>query len=915
MPKIYNALQLKAGAKSEYNRMGTITQPVQFLLTKDKDVTWGAWNMDWHEMQGLKQIRRNARRLMKNYKLANGIIDKSDYIVEENNEMAELIDTLTKEDESAFELKFFPIIPNVINVLTGEFAKRNDKITYRAVDDTSFNEMVEMKRSMIEETLVSYGEQKMQQTIQQMGMDLQVPEQAQQAQQMMSPENIKSLPEIEQFFKKDYRSMIEQWASHQHEVDGERFKMSELENLAFRDMLIADREFWHFKMNEDDYEIELWNPLLTFYHKSPEARYISQSNWAGRMDLMTISDIIDKYGYMMNEEQLAALEVIYPVKSAGYMLPGVQNDGSFYDATRSHEWNVEGPSLGMRQFIAHRDAILNTGDDIIYRILNESEDLMDFSNYSLLRVTTVYWKSQRMVGHLTRIDEEGIPMEMIVDENYKVTDKPLYDNTVLKNKSKDNLLYGEHIDWIWINQTWGGIKIGPNRPSFYGNNDSTGFAPIYLNVRPVRFQFKGDFTLYGCKLPVEGAVFSDRNTKSRSLIDKMKPYQVGYNLVNNQIADILVDELGTVIMLDQNALPRHSMGEDWGKNNLANAYVAMKNFQMLPLDTSITNTENALNFQHYQVLNLEQTQRLLSRIQLSTYFKNQAFEAIGITPQRLGGPTSQETATGVTQALNQSFSQTEMYFVQHSENLMPRVHQMRTDLAQYYHSNKPSVRLQYMTSMDEKVNFEINGTELLARELNVFTSTKVNQRMITEQIRQLALSNNTAGASIYDLGNIIKADSLAEIDHTLKAVEEKVNKQREQEQQAQQQAIEMQQQAETERQDKRLAFEAEQNQLDRENDLREAEIRSAGYTGMQDMNENKQSDYIDTLKYLDEKNAKSENIALQRDKELNQQVNEQRKANLTQQELQVRERIADKQVQIAAMNKNKYDQKSTSKKK
>lgn len=915
MPKVYNALQLKAGAKSEYNRMGTITQPVQFLLTKDKDETWGAWNMDWHEMQGLKQIRRNARRLLKNYKLANGIIDKSDYIVEEDNEMADLIDTLTKEDESAFELKFFPIIPNVINVLTGEFAKRNDRISYRAVDDASFNEMVEMKRSMIEETLVSFGEQKMQQTIAQMSLDLQDPQQAQQAQQMMSPENIKSLPEIEQFFKKDYRSMIEQWATHQHEVDSERFTMKELENLAFKDMLIADREFWHFNMREDDYEIELWNPILTFYHKSPEARYISQSNWAGRMDLMTISDIIDKYGYLMNEEQLAALEVIYPVKSAGYMLPGVQNDGSFYDATRSHEWNVEGPSLGMRQFIAHRDAILNTGDDIIYRILNESEDLMDFSNYSLLRVTTVYWKSQRMVGHLTKIDEEGIPMEMIVDENYKVTDKPLYDNTVLKNKTKDNLLYGEHIDWIWINQTWGGIKIGPNRPSFYGNNDSTGFAPIYLNVKPVRFQFKGDFTLYGCKLPVEGAVFSDRNTKSRSLVDKMKPYQIGYNLVNNQIADILVDELGTVIMLDQNALPRHSMGEDWGQNNFAKAYVAMKDFQMLPLDTSITNTENALNFQHYQVLNLEQTQRLLSRIQLSTYFKNQAFEAIGITPQRLGGPTSQETATGVVQALNQSFSQTEMYFVQHSENLMPRIHQMRTDLAQYYHSNRPSIRLQYMTSMDEKVNFEINGTELLSRELNVFTSTKVNQRMITEQIRQLALSNNTAGASIYDLGNIIKADSMSEITHVLKSIEEKVNAQRQEEQQAQQQTIQMQQEAENQRQEQRLAFEAEQNQLDRDNNLREAEIRSAGYTAMQDVNENKQSDYIDTLKYLDEKNARNENIALQRDKELNQQVNEQRKANLQQQELQVRERIADKQVQIAAMNKNKYDSKNSSNKK
>jgi len=911
MPKLYNALQLKAGATTEYNRMGTLTQPIQFLLSSQKNEQWGAWNLDWLEMQGLKQIRRNARRLLKNYKLANGIIDKTDYIVEEDNEYAELIDTLTKEDISAFELKFFPIIPNVINILTGEFAKRNDKITYRAVDDISFNEMLDKKREMIEETLVSYGEKLMQENIAKMGLNPQDPQQAQQAQQMMSPENIKTLPQIEQFFKKDYRSMVEQWASHQHAVDTERFYMKELENMAFRDMLITDREFWHFKLNEDDYDIEVWNPVLTFYHKSPEARYVSQSNWVGRLDLMTISDIIDRYGYMMDKDQMQQLEAIYPVKSAGYALPGVQNDGSFYDSTRSHDWNVEGPSLGMRQFIAHRDAVLNTGDDIIYRILNESEDLMDFSNYSLLRVTTAYWKSQRMLGHLTKIDENGMMHQTIVDENYKVTDKPLYDNTVVKGKTKDNLVYGDHIDWIWINQVWGGVKIGPNRPSFYGNNDNMGFKPLYLNVEPLKFQFKGDNSLYGCKLPVEGSVFHDRNTTSRALVDKMKPFQIGYNLTNNQIADILVDELGTVIMLDQNSLPRHSMGEDWGKNNLAKAYVAMKDFQMLPLDTSITNTENALNFQHYQVLNLEQTQRLMSRIQLSNYFKQQAFEVIGITPQRIGQTLSQETATGVEQAINASYSQTEMYFVNHSEYLMPRVHQMRTDLAQYYHSNKPSVRLQYITSLDEKINFQINGTDLLARELNVFTSTKVNQREITEKIRSLALSNNTAGASIYDLGNLIKADSLAEITHTLKAVEEKANAQREQEQKAKQQEIEMQEQAETERQESKQRFDAEQNQLNRESDERIAEIRAAVATGTQDVNANQQSDYIDTLEYLDKKNIANQNINFKKQQEINKQSNTQIANNLKLQELQTRENIANKQVQIAVTNKNKYDKKQS----
>jgi hypothetical protein len=904
MPKIYNALQIKNGAKAEYNRMGTITQPIQFLPNSEKDETWSAWNLDWLELQGLKQLRRNARKLLKNYKLANGLIDKTDYLVEEDNENAQLIDVLTKEDQSALELKFYPIIPNVVNVLTGEFAKRNDRILYRAVDDLSYNEMLEEKRSMIEQYLVAQAESKLSMKLIAAGVDLESEEGQQELQGQ-----IKSLPEIQEFFTKDYRSMYEEWATHQHKVDEERFHMKELETLGFRDMLVADREFWHFKMNKDDYDIELWNPVLTFYHKSPDVRYISQGNWVGKIELMSLSDIIDKYGYMMDEEQMRSLEAIYPVKSAGYPIQGMQNDGSYYDATRSHEWNTNLPGLAMRQFMSVTDNFMLSGDDLITQITSENEDLFDYGTYHLLRVTQTYWKTQRMVGHLTKIDEDGMVIQMVVDENYKVTEKPVYNTSLMKKKNNETLVFGEHIDWIWINETWGGIKIGPNRPSFYGNADAAGLQPIYLNLGPIAFQFKGDFTLYGCRLPVEGSVFSDRNSRSVSLVDKMKPFQIGYNIVNNQIADILIDELGTVIMLDQNALPRHSMGEDWGRNNFGKAYVAMKNFQMLPLDTSITNTENGLNFNHYQVLNLEQTQRLLSRIQLSNYFKQQAFETIGISQQRMGAVNAQETATGVEQAINMSYSQTEMYFVQHSEYLMPRVHQMRTDLAQYYHSKNPSVRLSYMTTMDEKVNFQINGTELLARDFNVFCTTKVNTRQVMEQIRGLAMSNNTSGASIYDLGNLIKAESMAEISHVLKGVEEKTTQQRQQDAQSQQQMQQMQQQAEAERQESKQRFEAEQKALDRQNQLDIAEIRSAGYTAMKDFNENSQSDYIDSLEYLDKKRAKQDDLTLRREQELNRNSREMEKLSIKQQELNTRTDIAEKELAIARENKNKYDAK------
>ena len=906
--QIINALQAKKGAKTSHNRMGSITQPLQFLVKKDKDDEWAAWNLDWLEWNGLKQIRRNARRLMKNYKLAKGVIDKSDYIIEEDNDYRDIVEVLTREDASALELKFYPIIPNVINVLVAEFAKRSTKLVYRAVDEYSYNEMLEQKRTAVEEVLMADAQIKISAALLEQGLD---PE-SEEAQQELSPEKLNSLPEIESIFKKDYRSMAEQWASHQHKVDVERFRMDELEERGFRDMLITDREFWHFRMMEDDYEIELWNPPVTFYHKSPDARYISQGNWVGKIDMMTVSDVIDKFGYVLTQEQLEALENVYPIRSAGYIVGGYQNDGTYYDGTKSHEWNVNMPSLAYRQYTTMRAGSVLDGGDIIAQIMSEGEDYFDQGTAYLLRVTTGYWKSQRKIGHLTKITDNGEVLNEIITEDYKVEDKPIYDTRLFKNKNKDNLVYGEHIDWIWINEVWGGIKIGPNIPSFWGMNNPGGFSPIYIGVDknhigPLKFQFKGDNTLYGCKLPVEGSVFSDRNTKSTALLDLMKPYQIGYNIVNNQIADILVDELGTVIMLDQNTLPRHSLGEDWGKGNLAKAYVAMKNFQMLPLDTSISNTENALNFQHFQKLDLSQTERLMSRIQLANHFKQQAYEVIGVNPQRMGQQLSQMTATGVEQATAASYAQTEIFFIQHCDYLMPRVHQMRTDLAQYYHSTKPSTRLSYISGADDKVNFQINGTDLLLRDLNIFCTTTANHRAVLEQLKSMAMQNNTTGASIYDLGKVVQSDSIAELNNALKSSEEKQSQMKQQESQSAQQM--QQEQLASQEKQKQMEIQAAADRDDKmiQKDITVAEIRASGYGAMADVNKNEISDFQDSMKEIRQSEQYESQMSLQREKQTNENYRENQKIDIERQKLSAQREIADKQLQIARENKNKYD--------
>ena len=238
---------------------------------------------------------------------------------------------------------------------------------------------------------------------------------------------------------------------------------------------------------------------------------------------------------------------------------------------------------------------------------------------------------------------------------------------------------------------------------------------------------------------------------------------------------------------------------------------------------------------------------------------------------------------------------------------MPRVHQMRTDLAQYYQSKRPSIRLQYVTSADEKVNFQINGTDLLMRDLNIFCTTKTNHRAVLEQLKQIAISNNTTGGSIYDLGNVIKAESIAELTSVLKESEDKIRKQKEAEYQQEQQMQQELLASQEKQKQMELQFKAEENDKDRQNSIIVAEIRAAGYGSMMDINQNQQSDFQDALAKIQQQDNFREQMDLKRESELTKKQHQAAKLDVERQKLQVQEDIANKQLEIARVNKNKYD--------
>ena len=200
------------------------------------------------------------------------------------------------------------------------------------------------------------------------------------------------------------------------------------------------------------------------------------------------------------------------------------------------------------------------------------------------------------------------------------------------------------------------------------------------------------------------------------------------------------------------------------------------------------------------------------------------------------------------------------------------------------------------------------------REFNIFCTTRTNHRAILDQLKQLAIQNNTAGASIYDLGSVIKAESIAEVTDILKDSE---NKQREQKQAEMQQQQKMQQeqlQAQAQEKQAERQFQTEEKDKDRKKDLMVAEIRAASYGAQADIDQNQQSDFKDAMQDMRKRDEYREQMNFKREESANKNANDQARLNVDREKLATQREIANKNLEIARENKNRYDVESSKKK-
>ena len=133
--------------------------------------------------------------------------------------------------------------------------------------------------------------------------------------------------------------------------------------------------------------------------------------------------------------------------------------------------------------------------------------------------------------------------------------------------------------------------------------------------------------------------------------------------------------------------------------------------------------------------------------------------------------------------------------------------------------------------------------------------------------------------------------------------------------QQQQQMQEQQTQAQQQMQQQQLEAESSESEKERQKDILIAEIRAAGYGSMVDLDKNNQNDYRDEMSDIRKTEQYNQQTNIQRQKLSDDMVKHSQKMTIEEQRIEAQKDIADKQLQIARENKNKYDVKPTSAKK
>ena len=453
-----------------------------------------------------------------------------------------------------------------------------------------------------------------------------------------------------------------------------------------------------------------------------------------------------------------------------------------------------------------------------------------------IRVMHAEWKDVKKIKFLKYIDANGEEQETVVGSDYRF------------DRANGDI----EVDERWIVTRYEGTRISDH---------------IYVRMREVPNQWRDLTSLSDrdrCKLSYKGV---DMRV---SLVDRMKPYQMLYDIFMYRIEMLAAADKGKSIVLDNSVKPSNFTMEQflYYLDTLKIGFVE-KNTKEGNRAVPFNVGEVVKEIDRSMSSDIQKYQQMLEWIDMK------CGESVGMMPQLLGQIQQNEAVNNAQGAVNNSVNTLEHYFYYFNifkKNVLLGLIECAKSVFMKY---QPKVLTYVLDDMDmEMVRPDYDLLDESSYGITLTNNTQYNS--ILEMVKSLcqpAMQNQAIDLS--DVIKVMKADNLTDAQELLEVSEERKRRQvqemQEQQNQANQQLEQMKQEYEMRMKEMDAQAKMEQIRLKGEYDLKIADmnlqrqaILALGFDTDKDRNNNRVPDVIDQLKLmLDQRKAD------QKDRELN----------------------------------------------
>lgn len=434
--------------------------------------------------------------------------------------------------------------------------------------------------------------------------------------------------------------------------------------------------------------------------------------------------------------------------------------------------------------------------------------IFEGSGKSLVNVWHCCWKSFKKIFYVTTTDDAGQPQINIVDETYQPVGNEV------------------SIEPDWIIEVWEGYRAG---------------SDLYFGIQPIEYQHVSIDNPNSQKLPYCGAIYSNTNSKPRSLVSILKPLQYMYIVLWYRLELAIARDKGKVVNMDITQIPK-SMNISPAKWMHYLSSVGVNFINPYEEGWNIPGREGGKPAQFNQItaLDLTMSNVIAEYIQLMDKIEELAGTISGITQQREGAVNTSEMVGNVERSVVQSSHITEPLFWVHNQ-CKRRVLNMLLNTAKGAWEETGKQKLQYIFDNGERAFLDITP-KFYYEDMDVFVSDTSKDLENIQKLQQLIQPAMQNGASLLEAAEILTNDNFNIIKQKLKDMQTRQEQiqQQQQEAEAQQQQQLQQMQNESKQQELMLQeaqMDLQRYQIDQDNQTKIAVAQINAYRGAEDMDQ------------------------------------------------------------------------------